>query len=117
MKKVFQEPMILLMLLFLVFVGGILLGRHTSHSIPLAATGTASESPSKAKAESLGKLDINTASIQELTTLPGIGDTLAKRIVDYRTEHGPFEQITDLKKVEGVGIKLLQSIRDYITVK
>ncbi len=49
-------------------------------------------------------------------TLPGIGEGLAKRIVDYRTEHGPFEGPEGLLEVSGIGEKKLEELRDYITV-
>ena len=61
-------------------------------------------------------VDLNTAGIEELTTLPGIGESLAKRIVDYRTEHGPFESPEALMEVSGIGEKKLEELRDYVTV-
>ena len=48
-------------------------------------------------------VDLNTAEAEELATLPGIGEGLAKRIVDYRTEHGPFEGPEGLLEVSGIG--------------
>jgi competence protein ComEA len=63
-----------------------------------------------------GKVNINTASVGELNSLPGIGDVLAQRIVDYRTQHGPFHDIKDLMKVEGIGQKKFDSLKDYVTV-
>ena len=61
-------------------------------------------------------VDLNTAGIEDLATLPGIGEGLAKRIVDYRTEHGPFEGPEGLMEVSGIGEKKLEELRDYITV-
>ena len=61
-------------------------------------------------------VDLNTAGVDELTTLPGIGESLAKRIVDYRTEHGPFESPEALMEVSGIGEKKLEELRDYVTV-
>ena len=61
-------------------------------------------------------VDLNTAEAEELATLPGIGKGLAKRIVDYRTEHGPFEGPEGLMEVSGIGEKKLEELRDYITV-
>src|SRR5437660_1283075 len=49
-----------------------------------------------------GKININMASESELESLPGIGPTLAQRIVDYRAQHGPFHDVKDLLKVEGI---------------
>lgn len=64
----------------------------------------------------IGKININTASMSLLQTLPNIGETLAKRIVDYRNEHGDFTAPEDLLLVEGIGEKRLEQIREYITV-
>jgi competence protein ComEA len=61
-------------------------------------------------------IDINTASWEELDTLPGIGETYAKRIVDYRTQHGPFGSIEDLANVPGIGEATMNEVRDLITV-
>ena len=61
-------------------------------------------------------VDLNTAGVEELTTLPGIGESLAKRIIDYRTAHGPFESPEGLLEVSGIGEKKLEELRDHITV-
>jgi len=60
------------------------------------------------------KVNLNTASAQELTALPGIGDVLATRIVTYREEHGPFQTLDTLKQVSGIGDKLLEKIQGLI---
>jgi competence protein ComEA len=62
------------------------------------------------------KIDINRAETWLLEALPGIGEALAQRIVDYRSEHGPFKTIEDLLKVSGIGEGTLDEINDYITV-
>lgn len=61
-------------------------------------------------------LDINTATAEELAELPGIGAVLAGRIVDYRTEHGPFETEEALTAVSGIGEKKLAELEGRITV-
>lgn len=61
-------------------------------------------------------LDINTAPAEELAGLPGIGEVLAERIVDYRTANGPFETVEDLTKVPGIGGKKLADLEGRITV-
>lgn len=58
--------------------------------------------------------DINRAEWTELSELPGIGETLAKRIVEDRTTHGPFRQLDELRRVRGIGPKLLERIRPYL---
>ena len=62
------------------------------------------------------KIDINRAEPWLLQALPGIGEVLAQRIVDYRSEHSPFKRIEDLLKVSGIGEGTLEKIKDYITV-
>lgn len=62
------------------------------------------------------KVNINTATVSQLEELPGIGEVIAQRIVDYRTQHGPFKTVRDLLKVEGIGEKKFESIEDHVTV-
>lgn len=62
-------------------------------------------------------VNINTASVEDLVTLPEIGEVLAQRIVDYRTENGPFQSVGQLVNVPGIGEKRLELIWDLITVK
>lgn len=61
-------------------------------------------------------VNVNTATDQELQTLPGIGATLAKRIVEYRETHQPFQNVDDLQAVQGFGKKRLDKIRQWLTV-
>ena len=61
-------------------------------------------------------IDINTADVQALDTLPGIGEVLAERIVAYREAHGPFASVDALDHVEGIGEGKLAPIRRFLTV-
>jgi competence protein ComEA len=63
------------------------------------------------------KVNINTASVKELTTLSGIGPKVAERIVAYREAHGPFKKAEDLRKIEGVGKGLWERNRERIVTK
>lgn len=61
-------------------------------------------------------ININTATVEELMTLPGVGEVLATRIVNYRAENGPFERVDELMLVDGIGLATLDRVRDDITV-
>ena len=62
-------------------------------------------------------VNINKASESELETLPGIGASLAGRIVEYRSQNGRFASVEDIKNVSGIGESKFNSIRDFISVK
>ncbi|MFQ5793516.1 MAG: ComEA family DNA-binding protein [Candidatus Bipolaricaulia bacterium] len=62
------------------------------------------------------RIDINTASAEELQQLPGIGPVYAARIIAYRTDHGGFGSIEELIQVPGIGPKTLERLRDRISV-
>ena len=63
-----------------------------------------------------GPIDLNTADVAALETLPGIGPTLGGRIVAWREENGRFTSVDDLLAVPGIGEKLLAGMRDLIVV-
>jgi competence protein ComEA len=59
-------------------------------------------------------LNVNTASESELTSLPGVGPGLARRILDYRTENGPFQSVDDLQNVSGIGPSKFDRMAPFI---
>ncbi|MFC1752736.1 ComEA family DNA-binding protein [Thermoproteota archaeon] len=62
------------------------------------------------------KVDINKAKISELKTIPGVGEKMARAIVEYRQDYGEFEELTDLKGVSGIKDWKFQELKDYITI-
>ena len=62
------------------------------------------------------RIDLNRATQAELELLPGIGPSLAQRILDYRAEHGAFKRIEDLDEVKGIGPKTLEKLRPLVRV-
>jgi competence protein ComEA len=66
--------------------------------------------------ELTGPLNINTATQEQFELLPGIGPSIAARIITYREENGPFAQIEDIMNVSGIGEAIFEEIRDQITV-
>jgi competence protein ComEA len=61
-------------------------------------------------------VDLNTATLEQLDGLPGIGPVLAQRILDWRTEHGRFTSVEELGEVSGIGDKMLSQLRSKVTV-
>jgi len=84
-------------------------------SLPVSPpSGPSLSSPSSQKGD---KVNINTATAEELDTLPGVGPSIAQRIIDHRTTHGPFQSIEDIKKVKGIGDATFEELKDKITVR
>jgi len=65
----------------------------------------------------IDKININTADINSLTFLPGIGRVTALKIIEFRSENGKFKEVEDLLKVKGIGVKKLAMIKKYATIK
>lgn len=61
-------------------------------------------------------ININTANIEALTAIPGVGSATAEKIVTYRKENGKFKTVEDIKNVSGIGDKKYEAIKDYISV-
>lgn len=83
---------------------------------PSAPSHAAAPAPSKGAAADAKPVDINTASATELESVPGIGKSLAQRILTFREKNGAFGSVDDLLKVQGIGEKSLEHLRPYLVV-
>lgn len=91
--------------------GGAVAARENPFTAPAGGASTAAGSLT-----SSGRVNLNTAGQSELETLPGIGPSLAQRIIQYRQTSGPFRTPEDLKNVSGIGDKRFEQLKDLITV-
>lgn len=111
--------LVIVTLVFIAFSGGFFLGRNFNHSkvsvSSFLPTEMAETTPPTGPSEPL-LVDLNSASKEDLIKLPGIGEVLAQHIIDYRTENGPFQHVSDLANVNGIGDKKLEAILEFITV-
>ena len=102
---------------FLFVLLGIFIGRNSANHDWILPSSEISDNTSPAEhVTETGRIDINTASADQFSLLPGIGETIAQRIVDYREENGRFSSVEELTFVKGIGEKKLDSIRKYLTV-
>ena len=107
------------------FMSGLFFGRQTSQP-PIQISAVISDGPTvvtrpqkrptEETVQVIFPIDINTASLQEFMALPGIGEVLAKRIIEYRTDNGPFETTESIMEVEGISEKRYEKIKDLICI-
>jgi competence protein ComEA len=86
-----------------------------AHPAAQAAQKTAAPSRADAKA-AVAPINLNTATAAELEKLPGIGQKVAARIVEYREKNGPFKKVEELMNVQGIGEKSFLQFRSQLTV-
>ncbi|MGH9869446.1 MAG: ComEA family DNA-binding protein [Candidatus Polarisedimenticolia bacterium] len=101
-------------------ISRVVLGLALAASAALAASwpaiALAAEKQAEGKAaQSGGLVDINAAGVEELMSVPGIGEVIAQRIVEFRDKNGAYASVEDLIKVQGIGEKSLARIRDRLT--
>jgi competence protein ComEA len=90
-------------------------GQHVY--VPHRGEGALPIQPTAGSRASGMRLNINTADQAALETLPGIGPTLAQRILDYRQANGPFERIEDIMEVSGIGASRFEDLKSLITTE
>ncbi len=128
MKKHALTLWICLTLIFAAFTAGYFLGRNHSPApvqlsvperlltTPATQPTTQPEATEETQPTVSFPLELNTATAEELTALPGIGPVLAQRIVSYRESNGAFQAVEELLNVEGIGEKRMESIAELLTI-
>jgi competence protein ComEA len=84
--------------------------------VGLTAPSLAGQSKEKPSSASELEVDINQAGVAELSKLPGVGEQVAKRIIAYREENGPFEKAEELMNVRGIGEKSFLKLQPHVTL-
>ncbi len=124
MKKPGVIVLLILCFTFIAFLGGFYLGRNlndapiriSSLTTPTDPNDSAAEDPTPTGDAVTALININTATKEQLESLPGIGPTIAQRILDYIQENGPFETMSQLTVIKGIDVIKLNAILDLATV-
>lgn len=102
--------------LSLLLAGALIALAFTGATVARAAEAKGSAKAGATASADAGPVDLNSASADQLVAVPGIGESLARRIVEFRDKNGAFQSVDDLLKVQGIGEKSLQKLRPHLTV-
>lgn len=89
---------------------------RTNTNSPVSRTVVKAEKSKTEAIVNVYPLDVNTATKEQLMAVPGIGETYADRIINYREEYGDFDSLDELLNVQGIGEKRLESFSEYLAV-
>lgn len=84
--------------------------------LAVSSIALAEEAAPAAQQQAQGVVNINTADASQLALLPRVGEKAAARIIEYRTQHGPFKKTSDLMQVKGIGAKTFERLAPYIAL-
>jgi len=110
------HPLLIIFLCGVCLTIGIFIGRNCHDECAIISANDVINVTTPAQEVDDSRLDINIATTAQLMELPGIGETIAQRIVDYREQNGKFQVLEDLLLIEGVGEKKLQAIEKFVRV-
>jgi comEA protein len=123
-----EVAVLVITLAAVMFTGGFMLGRSNVSGDVVFSDGLDLSQPAEEQTQDSEnvqqtdeqipeKININTADADTLTQLPGIGDVIAQRIIDYRTANGDFKDISDIMDVSGIGPSVYNDIKDIIVLE